>query len=59
MKTDCPICHGIGWVCESHPNMAFDDVLGCTCDAGMPCYCNDSDPPDTSQVIVIDECTLH
>jgi hypothetical protein len=25
----------------------------------MPCECNDSDPPDTSQVIVIGEETVH
>lgn len=30
------------------------------CSDGMPCECNDSTPPDTSQVIIIiEEVTLH
>ena len=59
MKKYCPICQDIGWVCESHPDKAYDDELGCICGEGMPCECNDSDPPDTSHVIVIEEVTLH
>jgi hypothetical protein len=59
MNKKCPICFGIGWVCENHPDMAFDDELGCTCGEGIPCACNDSTPPDTSQVIVIEEVTRH
>jgi hypothetical protein len=59
MNDGCPICCGIGWVCENHPEKAFDDELGCTCSDGMPSECNDSDPPDTSQVIIIREETVH
>ena len=48
----CYKCLGVGWVCENHPNLAWDDELGCTCGAGMPCECNRADDvPDTSQVI--------
>jgi hypothetical protein len=46
---NCPICFGIGWVCENHPG---NKELGCECGAGMPCKCNDGDELDTSQVIV-------
>jgi hypothetical protein len=59
MKKDCPICHGIGWVGEKHPDEAYDIEIGCICSAGMPCECNTSDPPYTSQVIVQDIVTLH
>ena len=57
MDTKCPICFGIGWVCENHPDEAYDKGLGCECGAAMPCECNSaSEPgvvePDTSQVIV-------
>ena len=48
MKLDFRICLGIGWVCENHPDTAFDYELGCICAEGMPCECNDSDPPNTS-----------
>jgi hypothetical protein len=50
MNKFCPTCFGIGWVCENHPDRTWDAELGCTCGAGVPCKCNDSDPPDTSQV---------
>jgi hypothetical protein len=59
MNKKCPICNGVGWVCENHPSESFDFELGCTCGEGIPCECNDSDPPDTSQVIVIEEMTVH
>jgi hypothetical protein len=36
----------------------YENELGCTCGAGIPCKCNDSDPPDTSRVIVVGP-TLH
>ena len=52
MNKDCPICFGIGWVCENHPDRTWDDELGCVCGAGMPCKCNDGDPPDTSHVFL-------
>jgi hypothetical protein len=35
----CPICFGIGWVCENHPKRAWTEALGCQCGAGMPCQC--------------------
>jgi hypothetical protein len=47
---NCPICHGIGWVCENHPEKAWDKE-GCTCGAGMPCKCNSGEEPDISQLI--------
>jgi len=53
---DCRVC--LGWVCESHPSKAFDYEFGCACSEGMPCKCNDSTPPDTSQVIIIEEETV-
>ena len=55
MNPNCPICLGIGWVCENHPDRAWDDEMGCTCGAGMPCACNSAEgheEPDTSQVII-------
>jgi hypothetical protein len=56
MNPNCPICRGIGWVCENHPDRAWDSDLGCTCGAGEPCKCNQDgepsvDEPDTSQII--------
>lgn len=56
MKKDCPVCFGIGWVCENHPNRAWHEELGCMCGAGMPCECNRMaepgiDEPDISEVI--------
>jgi hypothetical protein len=64
VKPDCPKCLGIGWVCENHPDLAWSDELGCQCGAGMPCECNQADPPDTSEVmeetVLVDETeTLH
>ena len=57
MDTKCPICFGIGWVCENHPDKPWDKELGCECGAGVPCECNRAgepgvDEPDISQVIV-------
>lgn len=46
---NCPICQGIGWVCESHPDKPWDRDLpnGCECNAGMPCRaCNPCGGPD-------------
>jgi hypothetical protein len=61
MNPKCPICFGIGWVCETHPNRAWDDELGCTCGAGQPCECNQTDgidEPDISQVLIDRKPTL-
>jgi len=56
MNKNYPICFGIGWVCENHPDRAWHDELGCMCGAGEPCRCNSAgepgvDEPDTNQVI--------
>ncbi|MDR6306575.1 hypothetical protein GGQ85_004308 [Nitrobacter vulgaris] len=60
MIGNCRVCCGVSWVCESHSSKAFDYELGCACSEGMPCECNDSTPPDTSQVIIIiEEVTVH
>ena len=53
----CLTCLGIGWVCENHPDRAWDRELGCMCGAGMPCECNrvgepGVDEPDVSQIIM-------
>jgi hypothetical protein len=52
---NCPICFGIGWVCENHPTRAWDEMLGCTCGAGDPCpVCNkpqEFEEPDFSYFI--------
>lgn len=55
----CPTCLGLGWVCENHPDLPWDIEIGCVCGAGMPCECNDSDPPDTSKLIVGEHETRH
>jgi hypothetical protein len=36
--TDCSICGGLGWVCESHPMLPMDHDPACG--MGMPCGCN-------------------
>jgi hypothetical protein len=46
---DCPICFGIGWVCENHPYRAWHEELGCMCGA---CKSNSGEEPDVSQVLV-------
>jgi hypothetical protein len=56
---NCRVCFGLGWVCENHPEEPWDKDLGCACGAGIPCECNDSDPPDTSEMIVEENATLH
>ena len=35
----CPVCLGLGWVCENHPDRAWDTDIGCECGAGVPCEC--------------------
>lgn len=57
MNKRCPICYGLGWVCENHPDTLWDKDAGCECGAGMPCECNTvglsgTEEPDVSQVIV-------
>jgi hypothetical protein len=51
---ECPICFGLGWVCENHPKRACSEELGCQCGAGMPCECVSVDGlegPDVNQVL--------
>lgn len=52
MSTECLICKDEGWVCENHPNSAWNEGkghwvfnIGECGGAGMPCVCNKSDPP--------------
>lgn len=37
INPDCPICFGVGWVCENRPKRAWSEELGCQCGARMPC----------------------
>ena len=47
INPNCPICHGLGWVCENHPHLAWTaEPHGCQCGAGMTCECNNSDDID-------------
>ena len=67
MKTDCPICKGIGWVCENCPDKPWSDDIGCTCGAGMLCECKRGskavvegvEEPDVSRVIDKESPTRH
>jgi hypothetical protein len=59
VRRNCPICLGIGWVCENHPDRPWDDEIGCTCGAGLPCECNTGEEPDISQVIEEKKPTRH
>ena len=54
INPDCPVCFGIGWVCENHPDRGWDKEPGCECGDGMPGECqraNGLEQPDTSKVI--------
>lgn len=55
MTDNCPVCRGIGWVCERHPKRPYGGEAGCACGYAAPCECNDSDPPDTRHVTVLVE----
>lgn len=50
----CPVCFGIGFVCENHPQRAWSEIFGCPCGAGMLCKCNHGDrvEPVASGVLV-------
>jgi hypothetical protein len=55
---NCPVCFGLGWVCENHPMRAWDEKLGCQCGAGMPCECQREtglEQPDVSRVLETDD----
>lgn len=55
MDSRCTFCKGEGWVCEDHPNIAWNSGDGCRIwthkgikqcgGAGMPCSCNKANPP--------------
>jgi hypothetical protein len=51
----CPVCHGLGWVCEKHPDKAWsEEPGGCQCSARVPCTCNrpnGEDMPDVQGII--------
>lgn len=58
MDINCKKCKGTGWVCESHPDVVWEDVGGCNCGgAGSPCSCNSSGelPFDTIVIASIDK----
>lgn len=45
----CPICDGVGLVCENHPDVPWTD---CQCGgAGMPCKCCPAIPQDGTHSI--------
>jgi hypothetical protein len=47
INPNCPICGGLGWVCENHPHLPWTKApRGCQCGAGMRCACNSSDDID-------------
>jgi hypothetical protein len=51
---NCPICLSLGWVCENHTDLAWDEEKGCQCGAGMPCECqraDDIEQPDVDKVL--------
>jgi hypothetical protein len=59
----CTQCQSTGWVCENHPDKAWDvKDGGCNCGAGMPCpVCNNPEdwerprlPPDFEVDVDID-----
>lgn len=53
INPECPICFGLGWVCENHPKQVWDE-RGCECGAGMPCECQHAtglEEPDTSKIM--------
>jgi hypothetical protein len=50
----CPICSGLGWVCENHPKLAWaDEPDGCQCGAGMPCECQGEDGVEDPVILEI------
>ncbi len=50
---ECPNCKGRLWVCENHPNKAFEDE--CECGAGMPCECNREAILGPGSTVLVDE----
>lgn len=41
MDSKCTICQGEGWVCENHPQEAWNEGNPKCCGgAGQPCACN-------------------
>ena len=52
---DCPNCKGTLWVCENHPDKAWDSSDGCECGAGMPCACNPDAILSPGAVVLFDQ----
>jgi hypothetical protein len=52
MNKSCPICEGIGWVCENHPDQPWTGPHACTCGgAGAPCpRCNAATSDETPRL---------
>ena len=50
----CPICNGGLWVCENHPDKAWDTQGGCECGAGMPCKCNPDGQMPPGSIVLFD-----
>lgn len=58
----CPVCFGLGWVCENHPERAWDEEMGCQCGPGMPCECQQANGLEqryVSKVMEEDEAGPH
>jgi hypothetical protein len=63
INPNCPICHGLGWVCENHPHLAWtNEPSGWECGPGMKCECQRSadinagiEKPELSAVLVSDD----
>lgn len=41
----CSICQGRLWVCEFHKFVPWEGADSCCGGAGIPCFCNRSEPP--------------
>lgn len=53
--TVCAICKGELWVCENHPDMAWNvGDPSCCSGAGMPCRCNPTGQPMPGSTVIWD-----
>lgn len=52
MNNQCPKCKGTLWVCENHPDKAWEEPGGCSCGAGMPCECNPHALPQPGSTVI-------
>ena len=53
IDANCPVCFGLGWVCENHPRQAWDEKLGCQWgrECGECQRASDLETPDVSKVL--------